>query len=709
MKARWRWIGLALATGAVGIKDGFGAQAPIPLGLERLTPAAGCFEPVEFRLSGVPEVSDPFDPEGVDVRLEVIRPDGSSCEVPAFFDQEYERRSVQGRDWFYPSGKPGWKARFAGTTEGMHAAVAVLRTEEGVVRSSTVRFECGPARRPGFLRVSRKDPRFLELSTGEPFFAIGQNLAFIGDQQYVTLSKAERIFRQLGDNGANYVRVWTCCEDWALAIEARKSAWGRSWDWRPPFAADPADPTRQCILLPANRESLDASPSHAVGLKPDTRYDLTGRLRTEPEAALVVEVAGSRSVAFRSPDTEWVEWRHEFTTGPQDFWLGNPRFRRVGEGRIWLDALSLREVSEGPELLWEAAVNRDPRGFFNPLDCFLLDELLRSAAQNGLYLQLCLLTRDLYMPALKDPQSEAYAQAIADARRFMRYAVARWGAFPSVGAWEYWNEMDPGLPTDRFYTELGEYLEKTDPWRHLRTTSTWGPSPKDCRHPKLDLADTHFYLRPTDRGRLANEVEAVVERTAWLRAQAPAKPAHLGEFGLADDRWRLREEMRQRTGLTDAHNALWASALSGASGTALFWWWERLDAEGVYRLYDPLSRFIRDLPWNRGTVEPLRVIVDREGVRAMGLRAGREVWLWLFQDAAAWERAMVAGETVEAIQGLRVTLPDLTNGAWRVAWHDTRTGDAVGTATVTTADQGLTLAAPVFKADLAVRLSGGPR
>ena len=113
-------------------------------------------------------------------------------------------------------------------------------------------------------------------------------------------------------------------------------------------------------------------------------------------------------------------------------------------------------------------------------------------------------------------------RAIRDARKVLRYAVARWGYSTAVAAWEYWNEMDPGLPTDKFYTALGEYLAREDPYGHLRTTSTWGPSAKDCRHQNLDVADTHFYLRPSDKGRLEDEVDAVLERTRWLREQAPA-------------------------------------------------------------------------------------------------------------------------------------------------------------------------------------------
>jgi len=107
------------------------------------------------------------------------------------------------------------------------------------------------------------------------------------------------------------------------------------------------------------------------------------------------------------------------------------------------------------------------------------------------------------MRSLRDESSPQYEQAIHDAKKLLRYAVARWGYSTNVAAWEYFNEMDPGLPTGRFYAELGEYLEQIDVYGHLRCTSTWGPSVKDCRHCELDVAqvllDPKWKLSPVDR------------------------------------------------------------------------------------------------------------------------------------------------------------------------------------------------------------------
>lgn len=681
--------------------------------LRSATNHVGTFGRIEFDLNWNTSYTNPFNPDEVQADLIVQAPGQSQLTIPAFWHQPYERRQLgrgdQRRDWMYPVGMPRWKACFCPTAPGEYTATAEIKDRTGTHRSSPVVFACSPATNPGFLRVSQKDPRFLEFSDGSPFFAIGQNLAFIGNQQYVKLWKAEEIFEKLNANGANYLRIWTCCEDWAMAIEARKSAWGRSWNFKAPIV-DTADASgsRKCLRLSAGA-TLKAEPSHPVALKPNTRYAVTGRLRGDAGIRVELKVSpGSLAdtIELRTTDT-WDKFSAEFTTGEGDYWLNELSLRVAQSGSALLDELSLREASGSPELLWEADVNRQRRGVYNPIDCFMLDELLVAAERHGQYLQLCMLTRDLYMDALKDEASSNYNTAIADAKKFFRYAVGRWGAFTSVAAWEYWNEMNPGLPTDRFYTELGNYLAEVDVYRHLRTTSTWGPSAKDYRHPELDIADTHFYLRPTDKARLEDEVHAVLERTAWLRQQAPQRPAHLGELGLADDQWRITPELRRSAELADIHNALWASALSGASGTALSWWWERLDERDACRLYRPLSRFIADVPWNGGQVQTASVTCARSNVRVFGLTAGPNAWLWCFNKEASWSKLTTKAAEPSSIPGLTLELQEAADQTRTIEWWDTAEGSILRTEIATPVGGILRVRASPFARDVAVRIRPG--
>ncbi|MCX8109482.1 MAG: DUF5060 domain-containing protein, partial [Verrucomicrobiae bacterium] len=669
------------------------------------------YETVRMRIAGPEIKGNPYDPDLFDIQIEVKSPNGRTVKYPAFFGQPYERvrRGEPGResDWWYPIGEGCWQARFAPLEPGVHEVRAIWYRPGGLVASSPVRFESKPSGNRGFVRVSRRDPRYLEFSNGDPFFGIGQNLAFIGSQQYITLSKAEEVFEKLASNGANYVRVWTGCEDWAIGIEARKSAWGRSWDWRPPFSQCPDDPSRKCVYLSGDGAVVRVDPSHRVALRPETRYVLSGRVMVGGEATVVLVEphAGGGLKLETAQQGQWSHFRHEFVTSKQEYWLVAPIFQLKGSGRAWLDGLSLKETGSGPELLWEADPNRPVRRIYNQLDCFFVDELVEAAVRSGVYLQLCLFTRDLYMKDLKDPESADYKHAVEDAKKLIRYAIARWGSATSVAAWEYWNEMDPGLPTEKFYSEVGSFLEEIDLYRHLRTTSTWGPSAKDCRHPKLDLADVHFYLRPSDRDRLRNEVEAVIERTAWLRQQAPGKPVHLGEFGIANERWQPTPEMQTSPMVIDFHNALWASALSGAATTALFWWWDRLDRLNHYRHYAALSRFVNDIPWTRGDLVGAEVKSTPPGLQVVGLQNRDCAWLWVFDPAASWENVVVKRKQPEPVSNAVLGVSGFRHGLYDVCWFDTREGRWFLKENARPNNGILELRVPAFTGDVAVKVT----
>lgn len=691
-------------------------RAAEPIAVEVSPAKVGRYEKVELAIRpGRPaDYRNPFDPDEVDVRLEITAPGGRTLLVPAFWCQGYQRRILErgGRktDWLYPVGAPGWRARFAPMEVGPHSAVVVLKDARGTVRSAPVRFEATASQNPGFVRASRRDPRFLEFDDGRPFFAIGQNLAFIGPGQSVTLWKAEQIFGKLSANGANFLRIWTCCQDWAMAVEARKSGWGRSWAWKPPFVPMPGSDTTphgpKCVRV-GDRDgaSVAISTPNPLAMRPQTRYVLSGRVWTEGRAAVRISAGSTPLGEPVRPNREkaWTPFERPLATAVGQHFLDRITFRQEGSGTALLDGLSLREVGGGPELLWEAAVNRPVRGFYNPTDCFMLDELVEAGRRQGIYLQLCLITRDLYMKSLKDPASEDYEQAIRDARKLLRYAVARWGYSTSVAAWEYYNENDPGLPADRFYDALGRYLEEVDVYWHLRVTSAWGPAPKDWRHPRLDMAQLHHYLRLADKERGRDAVAAVLERTTLVRKHAPRKPVLLGEFGLAEDNWQRSRYMKGDRELVHLHNALWASAMSGAAGTTLFWWWELLDPMDAYAQYRPLAGFLKGVPFTTAGLETSAATAG-PALRVVGLQGKRCAYLWLSDPRATWWNAVVEKLSPAEVRGATLELRDLAPGDYRVTWWDTRAGKALGQEQPTAERGTLRLRVPPFSRDLACKI-----
>jgi len=704
--ARWAEF-MLLLTAATLARGG-----EVALGLRASATQVGKYHRVDFELVVPWPYRNPFDPREVDVTLEIRTPGGETQRLPAFWMQPHERQVLQrgGKDWLYPTGPATWRARFAPQELGRYEVLAKLKDAGREVQSPGVSFTCVASTDPGFVRTSTKDPRFLAFSEGRPMFPIGQNLAFIGPTQYVTLARAEEFFGKLSANGANFLRVWTCCEDWAMAIEARKSAWGRSWGWKPPFAPTPDEDDaadRRCVQLGGDLGAgVNLSTPNPLAVRPGTRYVLTGKVRTVAADVSVKLSAGSLDfgppLRAERPHT-WTRFQREFETGAEQRFIDQITLRLEGGGTAWLDELSLREAGGGAELLWEAAIHDPIRGFYNPTDCFLLDQLVESAEREGIYLQLCLITRDLYMSSLKDDQSSEYAQAIGDAKNLLRYAVARWGYSTHVAAWEYFNEIDPRLPTDRFYDELGAYLEQIDIYRHLRTTSTWAPSPRDWKHPRLDIAQTHHYIRPADREQGHDEVAVVLQRVGLLRQHAPHRPALLAEFGLAEDNWQRSVYMKQDADLVHFHNALWSSALSGASGTALFWWWELLDPMDAYRHYAPLSKFMADVPLDSG-LEATPARASGGDIRVIGLQGRDCACLWLFHPPATWWNQVVEKKTPGTVASARLEVPQLATGTYRIVWWDTGRGVSVQEGDVKLEAGNLTVDIPSFSRDLACKI-----
>ena len=666
------------------------------------------YEKLELLIDVDRKYDNPFDPDEVELDVVLKTPDGGEMTLRAFYCQDYERRKLnQGRgrsDWFYPVGNGTWRARFAPMQTGTYVAKARLKDKTGTIRSQSVRFDCVSSSSKGFLRVCEKDPRFMEFSGGEPFFSIGQNLAFIGEGQYVTLSKAEEIFGKLADNGANFIRIWTGCHDWALAIEARKSTWGRSWSREnitvPVPGSENESKARKCVEID---KSLTVSPSHPVALRPDTHYKLSGRFLSENTSGLQIKIGSDTwKIPYSSGAGQWQTFQRDFTTAENVFWLGRMTIEPAGSGSIWLDKLSLKERPDSPELLWEADVNRAVMGVYNQVDCFMLDEIVEAANSNGIYLMLCVLTRDLYMKHLADDDSEEYETAIKYAKKFMRYAVARWGYSTSVAAWEYFNEIDPGLPTNRFYNELGDYLKQIDIYHHLLTTSTWHPSAKDCRLASLDIAQVHRYMRPGTDEEYKDEVAVVLDRAQFLRKNAPNKPALIGEFGLADTKWGLSDYMKQDSKSVHFHTSLWASAFAGVSGTAMFWWWELLDEQNAYKHYKPLSAFLADISF--AGLSHADAAISSEQIRVLGYQGEDCAYLWISDSRATWWNQIVENEQPAQVADATIEVQGLRPGQYQLEWWDTYEGKIIRSEQISCKDGLLHIPVPSFNRDIACKI-----
>jgi len=694
--AAWMVLGLCLTVSAAERQAGIEVQAKQ---VKRLAK-------IEFTITTNIPASNPYDATEVDVSLEMAAPSGKTIVYPAFWLQpvEREQRPHSGRpaEWLYPSGTPGWRARFAPNEEGKWSATAVVTTREGSVRSAPAAFECTPGQGKGFVRVSAKDPRFLEFGDGSPFFPIGQNVAFITDSY-----KQGEMLQKLGENGANYARIWCCCEDWAMAVEARKSGWGRSWGWDPPIVAMPdrdgfhSDDRCLAIIGDANAV-ITFQPTRPLAVKANTKYRLTGKMRNASGAGIALDLGAGGAVELKG-GKGWTPFQHEFAARDNQWWLERLAFRSTAKGTTYLRDLSLREAAGGPELLWEADPNRPLLGWYNPLDCRIVDALVETAEAAGVYLQLTMLTRDHYMKNLRNANSPTYDRMLGHARNLVRYFVARWGYSPHVAAWEYFNEQDPGLPLERFYAELGDLVAKLDPPGRIRCTSTWHSPSRDYKHAKLDTADFHYYMRPAEKDLFRDEVASVLSRVKLAREAAPAKPVLFSEFGLADDQWGRSPEYDADKDYVHLHNALWTSALSGMSSTVMSWWWDDVHKKNQYHHYKPVSAFVKQVPYTTAKLRAAAATADK-GLRLVGLQGEACAYIWVSDPQATWWKVAHEGVKPAEIPGATLTIQGLAAGEYQVEWWHTWDGKPVA-ASKAKAGNGLVLQVPAFTRDIAVKIT----
>jgi len=458
----------------------------------------------------------------------------------------------------------------------------------------------------------------------------------------------------------------------------------------------------------AKGDALAFSPTRPLAVRPDTRYVLKGMARTEPEAGLLVQVGAAPTSEPLRCGKRWTEVTHAFSTGAGRRFLGSVTFRTDTPCRLYLKALSLREADGGPELLWEADITRPPLGWYNQVDSFILDRIVETAEDAGVYLQIVMLTRDHYMHLLGKEASPEYARAVAMAKRLVRYFVARWGYSTHVAVWEYFNEMNPGLPTERFYSEVGSYLETADPWRHLRATSDWHSPSKAYKHPALDTADMHYYMRPTTGDLFKDAVASVRARARVFRERAPRKPAIFSEFGMTTDNWQRPDGIDTDARFLHLHNALWTSALSGLASTVCHWYWDDIHKRNLYPLYKPVADFVADIPFTTAGLRSTDATVTR-GLRVVGLQGERAAYLWLSDPASTWWKVAKEGHQPAEIRGAAVKVTGLAAGTYHVRWWDTRLGKVVREETARCSGGTLSVHAPALTGDIAVKVEAASR
>ncbi|MCL4784140.1 MAG: DUF5060 domain-containing protein [Bryobacterales bacterium] len=571
-----------------------------------LTPDVRQFERAEIEMASPAAPSNPFDPNVARVDAEVALPSGGKLSVPAFWYQGYQRRLVNPEatgvdrvEALTPEGPAAWRIRFASPEVGRHRVTVKWTIDGKSGQEAPIVVDIKPGSRAGFLRVSPRNPRYLEHGNGDGFFAIGENLCMYEKREGTYYF--DRILPKLASNGANYVRLWQeyyVPQDLSVEAGAGDGA----------FTGFPLE-------------------TQATGLG---RYDLASAWRLDHVTRECERQDIYYQIAFEM--TVWWQTRQKY---------------------------------------------RWPRNPYN-------------AANGG--------------PCVKPEDYFTSPVARELVKRRLRYSVARWGWSMHLAAWELWNEVDnnehfdPAANED-WHREMARYLKSIDPWRHLITTS-WRDS-RMFALPEIDLVQAHSYWDAE-----YDAAQYTLQDSDHLM-RPYGKPFFFGEQGVGNPALMAKLDPEGR----NFHHAMWASALSGAAGTGLYWWWHNyVEPLDLYCHYKPLAQFLKteDMAaraWTQaGLSRPnLPVTLD-----VHALSASDRMLVWIHDPLAfrVEDGKPVRGPEQKAAS---VNVTGLADGEYLVEWWDTMRGevirrDAGSVRRSRHFGYGLELKPPPFWGDIAARV-----
>ena len=303
-------------------------------------------------------------------------------------------------------------------------------------------------------------------------------------------------------------------------------------------------------------------------------------------------------------------WAGEKGTGDYRRWI--PRYTKAGAdwGRVWLSPGWTTFALERP------GDRKEGRGFgtIDLGNAWRLDQTLDLARAHGMRLNLAIDSYNVLRDRInwpeweRSPYNKANGGPLAKPTEFwtdsaaawayrnkLRYIVARWGADPSVFAWELWNEVDGTNDYDAakirgWHVAMARHLKSIDPYRHLVSTSFGGNGERagDAAMfalPEMDFAMSHLYDAP-DLAKVVADAQA--------RLGALGKPHFVGEMGADTTGGRGEEDPE---GL-QIHDPLWTSLATGSAGGPMLWWWDSyVDPLGLEKRLTPARSFLRGIDW----------------------------------------------------------------------------------------------------------------
>lgn len=392
----------------------------------------------------------------------------------------------------------------------------------------------------------------------------------------------------------------------------------------------------------------------------------------------------------------------------------------------WLEAYQKAGINYIRIWMWPQAFgiewDRGDKLHYRQDNAWRLDRVLAEAERRGIFVMLCLdyhgifevkpdfwggnnfWTRHPYNATNGGPcqtQNEFFTSDAAKKlyEKRLRYVVARWGAFPNILAWEFFNEIDNEYAYLKhndvvaWHRDMGRRLRAIDPFHHLISSSFTGGSERADLFalPEMDFAQFHSYNEKHPARMQAEKSARFYEKYG--------KPFFVSEYGTDWKGWKPDTDPHFRA----LHQAIWSGAFTGAAGTAMTWWWENVHSANLYAHWSALSAFLGGTGIGKVGMRPAHFENAEGSVLPFGVATHDEALVWLLDRACDWpEGAMEANPA--PVTGSKVTLAGVDDGLWSIEWWDTLSGKRIAEVEATASGGLLRLQPLAFQADIAARL-----
>ena len=300
-------------------------------------------------------------------------------------------------------------------------------------------------------------------------------------------------------------------------------------------------------------------------------------------------------------------------------WVGKLANAKGNFIRLWTPAWGLG-------LEWKTGNGYQGLKKYQQTNSFYLDWLMDYCAQKGVYVQFCInhhgqVSSTVNANWADSPYNAANGGPCANTWDFftnetakklhknkLRYILARWGYSRNILSWELFNEVDwtdnydtHHLDVLHWHDEMTTYLKQHDVNKHLITTSFSNTSidAATWKLTNVDYTQTHLYIG-------AANIETNLSALSADYLKTYAKPTLNGEFGLDY----TGAASNDPTG-THIHNAVWATAFSGAMGAGMTWWWDNyVEPQNLYHHFTGLATFVASVPLMRGNYQAATATVS---------------------------------------------------------------------------------------------------